>query len=97
MNKFLEAKEKKGVSYSDIAKAVGNGYPDAQAVCNILHSKRASSIELLTKIGAFLGLPDIQIQEAFLEQQIKWTEKELERKKKKLLSLREDIEKVVLN
>jgi cyanate lyase len=88
MTKFIEAKEKLNVSYTDIANSIGTGYPDAQSICNIFHHKRTISHELLEKIGKFLKLSKSDIQEAYLENRIIFTEIELKKQKAELDKLR---------
>ena len=88
MNKFLEAKEKKGVSYSDIATGIGEPASYRTAIASIFSMKRCASLNLLEKIGRYLELSQMDIKKAYLEQRIKWTEKELEKYKNELKALK---------
>jgi hypothetical protein len=100
MNKFLEAKEKKGVSYSDIATGIGEPVSYRTAIASIF------SIETMCKPGAvgensrYLELSQTDIKKAYLEQRMIYLEKRkfnlenkevIERKKKNIQEKQKNI------
>jgi cyanate lyase len=74
MNIFLQAKEKLGLSYADLAKAIGF---DRNYIHNMLNGTRSFNKSNLVKIARYLDIKEEDAIEA-------WKEMELERLKKSL-------------
>jgi transcriptional regulator with XRE-family HTH domain len=74
MEKLLKAKEKKGVSYTEMADALKI---DRAVLSNVLHGKRYVSLEYLTPICTYLGLSKKETLEIWKQIKIKMLQKRI--------------------
>jgi transcriptional regulator with XRE-family HTH domain len=76
MDKLIKAKEKKGVSYTEMAEALKL---DRAVLSNVLHGKRYVSLEYLTPICAYLGLTKKETMEIWKQIKIKMLQERIDK------------------
>jgi ribosome-binding protein aMBF1 (putative translation factor) len=67
MNIFLQAKEKLGLSYADLAKAIGF---DRSYIHNVLNGTRAFQVACLVKLTRYLDIKEEDAIEAWKEMEL---------------------------
>jgi transcriptional regulator with XRE-family HTH domain len=75
MDKLIKAKEKKGVSYTEMAEALKI---DRAVLSNVLHGKRYVSLEYLTPICTYLGFGKKETVEIRKQIKIKMLQKRID-------------------